>query len=280
MEINDPNKFISSLDKSKPVDVYTDGACSGNPGPGGWGVFCQQNGNSYKLGGGSKDTTNQRMELMAAIEGISLFPRCFSLNVYTDSKYVFNGITDWVRGWKSRGWKKSDGGKVLNLELWKRLDQVNSDHTVSWKWVKGHSVNHGNNMADQIAVANIPNTKSDYNFPRNDQKYEGKISFLDDDDWSNYKPNNNLNLGTKFEIQKEKEQNKANTNSFQDRNIVLSSSDASSLKLSEILSGLTNKETEIKYVIQLVLFDKEHPDLNVLDSIKKLVPRIGQLLEK
>lgn len=133
------------------VVIYTDGACSGNPGPGGWGVLLQMGDHEKELYGGVPDTTNNRMELQAAIEGLKALTRECSVVVYTDSQYVKNGITTWMKDWKKRGWKTAARKPVKNDDLWKELDAVAQQHQVEWKWVKGHAGDAGNERADKLA---------------------------------------------------------------------------------------------------------------------------------
>lgn len=138
--------------------IYTDGACSGNPGPGGWGVFMQFGEHEKTLKGGEKNTTNNRMELTAAIKALEAIKPNFQGQaiLWTDSTYVMKGITEWIHGWKKRGWKKSDKKPVINVDLWKILDQLNSEREVTWKWVKGHAGIEGNERADELAREGIP----------------------------------------------------------------------------------------------------------------------------
>ena len=136
--------------------AYTDGACSGNPGPGGWGVVLQalDNGEIVKerhLKGGETNTTNNRMELKAAIAALEALGRTSNITIITDSNYVKNGITDWVHGWKHNGWRTSNKKPVKNVELWQRLDAAQQRHSVTWKWVKGHAGNPENERADELA---------------------------------------------------------------------------------------------------------------------------------
>jgi ribonuclease HI len=133
------------------VEIFTDGACSGNPGPGGWGVILRSRGVEKELSGGEKLTTNNRMELTAVIKGLSVLTRRCSVAVYTDSEYVRNGITTWIHGWKKRGWKTADGKPVKNVELWQQLEALANAHDVHWHWVKGHAGDPGNERADQLA---------------------------------------------------------------------------------------------------------------------------------
>jgi len=138
------------------IIAYTDGACSGNPGPGGWGVWLRAGNHEKELCGGEKHTTNQRMELQAAIEALKALKQPSSITIVTDSKYVLNGITDWVHGWKKKGWKNSKKVAVANRELWEALDALNQKHDVDWQWVKGHSGDEGNDKADELARQGIP----------------------------------------------------------------------------------------------------------------------------
>ncbi len=133
------------------VVIYADGACKGNPGPGGWGVWLKSGEHERELFGGDKLTTNNRMELTAVIEALASLKRRCSVTVYTDSEYVKNGITVWVRGWKERGWKTADKKPVKNIDLWQRLDELNAGHSVTWRWVKGHAGDPGNERADRLA---------------------------------------------------------------------------------------------------------------------------------
>ena len=141
---------------SHEIVAYTDGACSGNPGPGGWGVWLRAGNHEKELCGGEKHTTNQRMELQAAIEALKALKQPSSITIVTDSKYVLNGITDWVHGWKKKGWKNSKKVAVANRELWEALDALNQKHDVDWQWVKGHSGDEGNDKADELARQGIP----------------------------------------------------------------------------------------------------------------------------
>jgi len=138
--------------------IYTDGACSGNPGPGGWGVIMYHGKRQKEMLGGEKSTTNNRMEMMAAIKALEAIKPSFSgpVVLFTDSTYVLKGITEWIHGWKKRGWKKSDKKPVVNKELWQRLDELNSQRDIQWKWVKGHAGDIGNEKADELARRGIP----------------------------------------------------------------------------------------------------------------------------
>ena len=134
------------------VEIYTDGACSGNPGPGGWGAVLYYGGHAKELcGGDAGPTTNNRMELTAAIEALDALTRPSSVRVHTDSTYVRGGITSWLHGWKRNGWRTADKKPVKNADLWQRLDTAASRHRVEWHWVKGHAGDPGNERADQLA---------------------------------------------------------------------------------------------------------------------------------
>lgn len=140
---------------SAAVVMYTDGACRGNPGPGGWGVYLQYKGKEKELYGGEPETTNNRMELMAAIQGLEALTRPCSVQLYSDSRYVLQGITNWIANWKKRGWKTAANKPVKNADLWQRLDDAMQTHQVEWVWVKGHSGNFGNERADVLANLGI-----------------------------------------------------------------------------------------------------------------------------
>ncbi|MDH3336063.1 MAG: ribonuclease HI [Rhodospirillaceae bacterium] len=133
------------------VDIFTDGACSGNPGPGGWGVVMRWNGEEKEIYGGETDTTNNRMELMAAIRGLESLKREMQVRVHTDSTYVKDGITKWIHGWKNNGWKTAAKKPVKNQDLWQMLDKAISEHNVEWHWVKGHAGHPENERADELA---------------------------------------------------------------------------------------------------------------------------------
>jgi len=136
--------------------AYTDGACSGNPGPGGWGVWLCYGKHEKEICGGEKHTTNQRMELQAAIQALKALKKPSNITIYSDSKYVIQGITSWVHGWKKRGWKNAAKKPVVSQDLWETLDALNHIHTVNWQWVKGHAGNVGNEKADELARQGIP----------------------------------------------------------------------------------------------------------------------------
>ncbi len=135
------------------VEAYTDGACSGNPGPGGWGVILRYGGVEKELSGGAAETTNNRMELLAAIEALNALKRPCRVALYTDSTYVKDGITQWITRWKQNGWRTSAKKPVKNAELWQRLDEAITRHDMSWHWVKGHAGHLENERADELARA-------------------------------------------------------------------------------------------------------------------------------
>jgi ribonuclease HI len=136
---------------SSKIIVHTDGACSGNPGPGGWGVILDYNGTRKELSGGEAMTTNNRMELMGAISALEALKRPCEVEMHVDSNYVKDGITKWIHGWKKNGWKTADKKPVKNAELWQRLDAALKTHKVSWHWVKGHAGHDENERADELA---------------------------------------------------------------------------------------------------------------------------------
>jgi ribonuclease HI len=140
------------LDK---VEIFTDGACRGNPGPGGWGAVLRYNGREKELYGGEPDTTNNRMELMAAIRALESLNRGCSVELTTDSEYLRKGITEWLAQWKQRGWRTAAKKPVKNVDLWQRLEQAIGAHQVTWHWVKGHSGHDDNERADQLANRGI-----------------------------------------------------------------------------------------------------------------------------
>ncbi|MDG1522564.1 MAG: ribonuclease HI [Hellea sp.] len=135
------------------LTIYTDGACSGNPGPGGWGVLLQYGNKEKTLKGGDPNTTNNRMEMMAAIKAIEAVNETYTgeIILWTDSTYVMKGITEWIHGWKKKNWIKSDKKPVVNTDLWKVLDNLNSQKNIQWNWVKGHAGVEGNERADELA---------------------------------------------------------------------------------------------------------------------------------
>lgn len=133
------------------LEIWTDGACKGNPGPGGWGVLMRFGAHSHELYGGEAKTTNNRMELTAVIEALSAVKRPVPIVLHLDSSYVRNGITGWIHGWKEKGWRTSDGKPVKNVELWQRLDSLAGKFDIDWRWVKGHAGDPGNERADELA---------------------------------------------------------------------------------------------------------------------------------
>lgn len=141
------------------IEIYTDGACSGNPGPGGWGALLRWNGHEKEISGGEADTTNNRMEMMAVIQALETLKKPSEVDLYTDSKYVMDGVNQWMDGWKKRGWKTAAKKAVKNQGLWQRIDSlVNGDsgHKVTFHWVKGHSGHPENERADFLATSAIP----------------------------------------------------------------------------------------------------------------------------
>ncbi|WP_049721635.1 ribonuclease HI [Gilvimarinus polysaccharolyticus] len=139
----------------KTVEIYTDGACRGNPGPGGWGALLRFDGQEKELWGGEPDTTNNRMELSAAIEGLKALTEPCDVVLTTDSQYVRKGITEWLEGWKRKGWRTASKQPVKNVDLWQALDEQSRRHKIDWRWVKGHSGHVENERADQLANRGI-----------------------------------------------------------------------------------------------------------------------------
>ena len=137
------------------VEIWTDGACAGNPGPGGWGAILVYNGVEKELAGGEPQTTNNRMELMGAISALEALTRPCKVALHTDSQYVKNGVTGWIHGWKKNGWRTADKKPVKNVELWQRLAAARERHAVEWKWVKGHAGDAMNERADALARAGM-----------------------------------------------------------------------------------------------------------------------------
>ena len=137
------------------VEIYTDGACSGNPGPGGWGVLMRYGQHEKELCGGEVDTTNNRMEMMAVIQALTALKRASNVHLYTDSKYVMDGITQWIDGWKARGWKTAGKKPVKNQDLWQQIDALAQQHSVEFFWVKGHAGHPENERADELARRGI-----------------------------------------------------------------------------------------------------------------------------
>ena len=144
-----------SAEQPDSVDIFTDGACSGNPGPGGWGVILRWRDNQRELYGGAPDTTNNRMELMAAIQALETLKRPVRATLHTDSTYVKNGITQWIHNWKKKGWKTANRKPVKNVDLWQRLDAAVARHDVEWRWVRGHTGHPENERADELARQGI-----------------------------------------------------------------------------------------------------------------------------
>lgn len=143
------------------VTIYTDGACKGNPGPGGWGVLLRAAGQEKELWGGEAVTTNNRMEMMAVIQALQALRRPCNVTLYLDSEYVRKGITEWLAGWKARGWKTATKAPVKNVDLWQQLDGLvaGSGHHIEWRWVKGHAGDPGNERADALANRGVPPTR-------------------------------------------------------------------------------------------------------------------------
>ena len=143
----------------KTIEIYTDGACRGNPGPGGWGVLLIAGRHRKTMHGGDPETTNNRMELTAAIEALNVLKKPSKVVLHTDSKYVMDGINDWMANWKQRGWKTAAKKPVKNQDLWMALDEATQRHEIHWKWVKGHDGNPGNEEADELANLGIDELK-------------------------------------------------------------------------------------------------------------------------
>lgn len=139
----------------KKLVIYTDGACSGNPGPGGWGAILRYDSNEKELNGGAAETTNNQMELKAAIESLNVLKQTCEIDLYTDSVYVRDGIMKWITGWKRNGWKTAAKKPVKNVELWKELDEACKRHNITWHWVKGHAGHPDNERADELARAGM-----------------------------------------------------------------------------------------------------------------------------
>lgn len=142
-------------DDPATVTIYTDGACSGNPGPGGWGAILRARGHEKELHGGEAETTNNRMELRAAIEALSALKRPCTVDLHTDSEYLRKGITEWIGAWKARGWKTAARKPVKNADLWQALDEIAARHAIRWHWVKGHAGHPENERADELARQGI-----------------------------------------------------------------------------------------------------------------------------
>lgn len=140
-----------TTDTAETIEIFTDGACSGNPGPGGWGAILRAGGHEKEMCGGEAATTNNRMELLAVIRALEALKRPLEIRVHTDSQYVQKGISEWIRGWKARGWKTADRKPVKNEDLWRRLDELAALHRIQWLWVKGHAGHPENERADALA---------------------------------------------------------------------------------------------------------------------------------
>ncbi len=142
-------------DRPAVVEIFTDGACSGNPGPGGWGAILRYNGVEKELSGGAPETTNNRMEMMAAIQALEALKRPSRVKLHTDSTYLKDGITKWIHAWKAKGWKTANKKPVKNQDLWRRLEEALEHHDVEWVWVRGHAGHPENERADELARAAI-----------------------------------------------------------------------------------------------------------------------------
>ena len=140
----------------KVIEIYTDGACSGNPGPGGWGALLLCGSHKKEMFGGEEDSTNNRMEMMAVIKALETLKQRSKVIIYTDSKYVLQGATEWMKGWKAKGWKNASKQPVKNKALWQKIDSLLPEHDIEFIWVKGHSGNAGNERADELARRGIP----------------------------------------------------------------------------------------------------------------------------
>lgn len=154
MDVNNHHE-VNETDKPT-VTIYTDGACSGNPGPGGWGAVLLCGEHEKHMSGGQKETTNNQMELMAVIEALKSLKKPCNVNLYTDSKYVMDGMQSWIHNWKKNNWRTAAKKPVKNAELWKALDQATQRHNLTWHWVKGHSGDSYNELADSLAVNAVP----------------------------------------------------------------------------------------------------------------------------
>lgn len=138
------------------IEIFTDGACSGNPGPGGWGAILRWNGHEKELSGGEEETTNNRMEMMAVIKALEALKKHSTVDLYTDSQYVQKGLNEWLEGWKAKGWKTANKKPVKNQDLWQELDFLVQQHDITFHWVRGHDGHPENERADQLAVNAIP----------------------------------------------------------------------------------------------------------------------------
>jgi len=158
------------MSKSDRVAIWTDGACSGNPGPGGWGAVLSWNRHRRELKGGAAETTNNRMELTAAIEALTALKRPSTIDFYTDSQYLRGGVTGWIDSWKKNGWRTSDRKPVKNVDLWQQLDSLNARHVITWHWVRGHAGTEGNERADELARAGMEPFKTGASLEGNGNK--------------------------------------------------------------------------------------------------------------
>jgi len=147
--------MIGTLREMKQVEIFTDGACKGNPGPGGWGALLRMGNHEKEMSGGETDTTNNRMELVAALRALEDTQGAALVILHMDSQYVKNGITGWIHGWKRNGWKTADKKPVKNVDLWQRLDEAQARHSVRWEWIKGHAGHPENERADELARAGM-----------------------------------------------------------------------------------------------------------------------------
>ena len=147
---------IGAMSNKPVIEAFTDGACSGNPGPGGWGVLLRMGGHEKELFGGEDLTTNQRMEMKAAIEALRALKKHCAITICSDSKYVVQGMSEWIHGWKKNNWKNAAKKPVANQDLWLELDRLASEHEVNWQWVKGHAGHEENERADELARRGIP----------------------------------------------------------------------------------------------------------------------------
>ena len=155
------------------VTIYTDGACSGNPGPGGWGALLRYNGHEKALKGGEALTTNNRMELTAAIEALRALNKPCAVEIHTDSQYLRHGITEWIEAWKANGWRTTTRKPVKNVDLWQRLDEALRPHRVTWHWVRGHAGEPGNERADELARAGMAPFRPSAPLPQGAPSAEG-----------------------------------------------------------------------------------------------------------
>jgi ribonuclease HI len=168
LEISSESLMNQDVSPPSSVVIYTDGACKGNPGPGGWGALLSTGGNTKELFGGELGTTNNRMEIMAVIEALTALKRPCHIILYLDSEYVRKGITEWIHGWKARGWRTAAKAPVKNVDLWQRLDALVSSggHQIDWRWVKGHAGDPGNERADALANKGVEQALSAGRGPR------------------------------------------------------------------------------------------------------------------